>query len=685
LPDIMPNLPDFIPKPDELIFALKTFAGAMAALYLSLWLGLDAPYWALATSYIVSLPFAGGMRSKSLYRIIGTLIGGAAAVAMVPNLVNAPVLLCLALALWIGMCLYISLLDRTPRAYLPMLAGYTAGIIGFPSVFTPDHVFHTAVTRMEEISIGIACSTVVGTLIFPRALGPVLSRRIGGWAKPAREWAIAALSGDETNPAAAEGRRRLPVETTEITGLITQLAYDTSPMQSAVRYVTRLRLYLISLVPVLASIGTRVTQLENLGAITPQLRRVLDNTKRWMEAGNSEDADALVADIITLEEEDEHDWAGLLRASLALRLQELVSLVRHSRAIRRHIRDGDPLPSNDILDREFVASIVQNRDHTLALLSALAAALAVLLVCAMWIWTDWPNGAGAAVMVAIACSFFATQDNPAPAIASMVKASFFSLAGVGIYDYAVLTRIYTFEGLCLALLPAGLLVGVLISRPKTFMMGMNITATGATQLALENGFTGSFTAWANNSLAVIFGLTSALVMTLLIRSFGAAWTADRLMRASWRGIARAAEGRGTEDGSVLIGLTVDRLGLMLPRLAGQRGIDADASVRAELNNLRVGLDMLGLHHELWRVSPTARMACETIFKGVAAHYRGNPRRPAPPALCEAIDNAINLLVDDPHIHKTALMHLSGLRSVLFPEAAPPAIPAWTTEGKLHDR
>jgi uncharacterized membrane protein YccC len=600
-------------------------------------------------------------------------------VALVPNLVDAPVLLCLGMAIWIGLCLYISLLDRTPRAYMFMLAGYTAGIIGFPSVTTPGHIFETALTRMEEISIGIACSTVVGTLIFPRPLGPVLARRIDGWAQPAREWAIAALTGEDDSSAAREGRRRLPFEATDIASMIKQLAYDTSDLQSAVRYVTRLRLYLISLIPVLSSIGDRVAQLQRLGAVTPQLQRVLHNVAQWVRSGETEHTDALLADIILLEEENDHSWPSLLRASLALRLQEMSSLVQCSRAIRGHLLNGDPPPPNEMLDREFIATIVQNRDHTLALLSGLAAALAVLLVCAMWIWTDWPSGAGAAVMVAIACSFFASQDNPAPAIASMLRTSLFAMTGVGVYCYAVLPRIYTFEGLCMALLPAGMLVGVLISRPATFMLGMNITATGATQMALENGFTSNFTSWANNSIAVIVGLSSALVTTLLIRSFGAAWTAQRLMRASWREIANAAKADGGEDSGVLIGITVDRLGLILPRLAGQ---DADPSVRAELGNLRVGLDIVGLHREQWRLPPVARAACNKVFAGVGAHYHGNPRRPAPTSLCEAIDDAINTLVDDPHSHKSALMQLSGLRCVLFPAASPPDIRAWTFERKI---
>ena len=52
-------------------------------------------------------------------------------VYMVPRLSNSPVVMTAAMALWVGACLYMSVLDRTPRSYLFMLAGYTAAMIGF--------------------------------------------------------------------------------------------------------------------------------------------------------------------------------------------------------------------------------------------------------------------------------------------------------------------------------------------------------------------------------------------------------------------------------------------------------------------------------------------------------------------------------------------------------------------------
>jgi len=57
---------------------------------------------------------------------------------MVPNLVRRPELLTLAMATWVGFCLYLSVLDRTPRSYVLMLAGFTAPFVGFPSVGDPS-------------------------------------------------------------------------------------------------------------------------------------------------------------------------------------------------------------------------------------------------------------------------------------------------------------------------------------------------------------------------------------------------------------------------------------------------------------------------------------------------------------------------------------------------------------------
>ncbi len=135
----------------------------------------------MATAYIVAQPLTGAMRSKSAYRFYGTLVGAVACLVLIPNLVDAPVLLIAALSLWIGGCIYFAVLDRTPRSYVFLLAGYSVALIGFPMVDAPDTVWDVVLSRVEEITLGIVCTTLIGSLVFPRPLGPALTARLDNW------------------------------------------------------------------------------------------------------------------------------------------------------------------------------------------------------------------------------------------------------------------------------------------------------------------------------------------------------------------------------------------------------------------------------------------------------------------------------------------------------------------------
>src|SRR5262249_23574224 len=127
-----------------IVFSLNSFAAAMLALYIAFSIGLPRPYWAMMTVFIISQPLAGAIRSKAVYRLIGTLLGATATVVLVPNFVNAPYVLSFVLALWVAGCLVVSLQDRSPRSYAMLLAGYTVAFVGFPAVNQPEAIFDIA-------------------------------------------------------------------------------------------------------------------------------------------------------------------------------------------------------------------------------------------------------------------------------------------------------------------------------------------------------------------------------------------------------------------------------------------------------------------------------------------------------------------------------------------------------------
>jgi uncharacterized membrane protein YccC len=113
-----------------------------------------------------------------------------------------------------------------------MLAGYTAALIGFPAVAAPGAVWDIALARVEEIGLGIICTTVIGTALFPRALGPMLSARILSWVGNASSWTNEVLGGtdDKTRGGA---RIRLAADAVKLRMLSSRLAYDTSQFQAS--------------------------------------------------------------------------------------------------------------------------------------------------------------------------------------------------------------------------------------------------------------------------------------------------------------------------------------------------------------------------------------------------------------------------------------------------------------------
>ena len=61
-------------------YALRNSLAMCLSLWLAFVLQLDAPYWAMTSAAVVSFPTVGGVISKSLGRVVGSLIGAMAAV-----------------------------------------------------------------------------------------------------------------------------------------------------------------------------------------------------------------------------------------------------------------------------------------------------------------------------------------------------------------------------------------------------------------------------------------------------------------------------------------------------------------------------------------------------------------------------------------------------------------------------
>lgn len=666
-----------LPGVNDWLFSVKTFAAAMLAVYIALAVGLDRPYWAMATVYIVAQPLTGSMRSKAMYRLLGTLIGAVATVVLVPNLVDQPELLCAAMALWVGLCVYIALFDRTPRSYVFQLAGYTAAFIGFPAVTTPEQIWDIAVARVEEIWLGIVCATVVGSIVFPSSLGPLLSARLIGWVGDASAWAEEALgSGDDAVGRSA--RNRLAASAVELRMLSSFLAYDTSKLQAATRWVGEVQRRMVLLLPLLSSAGDRVSALRAAGGVTPALEQLLAQMRAWFRVGPPpprSEADRLRAAIATLEEQTDPraGWNEVMRDSLLLRLRDLVDVRQDLRDLRLHIEaGGGPLATP--LSVPSAGPEKLHVDGGMALLSALAAVVTILVLCACWIATGWQAGGGAVELGAVACALFATLDDPTPVLLKFLITATLSVIAVGIGQFGVLPMAHDFETLTLALGAFFLPAGVLMTIPATQALGTALCFITATLLSLQSTYAADFVTYADGSISVLLGLAGAAAMTSLMRSVGAEWSARRLLRSGWRDLAAIPHGRAPQKWPMLAGLLLDRLGLLVPRLAAV-GTDNDLAAADALGDLRIGNNMVGLQRDHELLPSPARAAVDAVLFGTATHFAVQAAlghvRPPPLALLHEIDRALDVAVAVPGtLGRDLLLQLVGIRRGLFADAAP---------------
>lgn len=654
------------------LFSFKTFVAAALALYLCFWLQLPRPYWAVATVYIVSQPLAGATRSKAFYRVCGTILGASMSIVLVPNLANSPEILSLAIALWIACCLYFALLDRTPRGYVFMLAGYTAALIGFPSVDTPGQIFDVAVARVEEITLGIVCASIFSGVLFPRAVGPLVAERLQSWLRDADLWGCDVLEGRKENDVLRRRRLRLAADAAQLDALSIHLAFDTSVQRYAARAMRMLRLRLLMLLPVLSSLGERMSALTSDRPLTPGLQALIDKICAALHNGadiGPEITDSLDAFIGT---HDRHLDArssarDIVTSSLLLRLKDLIDIRGDCRLLRRQIETGAAQLKGP-LSFQTPAGVVEarHRDRAGAAFSALTAMVCIGGICLFWIATSWPDGGTAAMIAAVICSLFAAQDDPIPLMRSFTRWSALSVLITMVYLFGILPRIQNFELLVFALSPAFIFFGLLATKQQTAFQSLALSLWTATLLALQDNYSADFAAVANSGIALLIGVWLPSLVFQLARATGAEWSLSRLLNASRAALAAAATHHGKRDRAQFAALMLDRLGLLAPFLASPSTRLPAVDVLAEL---RVGLNIIELRAARHGLPPRAATLVDAVLDALAQHFRAG-RDVTTPALLRQIDEALRAVASAPPSkhRRTALLGMVGIRYTLFTDA-----------------
>ncbi|MDB6143440.1 MAG: hypothetical protein JWP80_2484 [Pseudomonas sp.] len=664
-----------VPPARDWFFGVRTFAASMIALYIALIMEMPRPYWAMATVYIVSSPFVGPTSSKALYRALGTVGGAAAAVFFVPLFVQTPYLLAVVVALWTGTLLFLSLHLRTANSYALMLAGYTLPLIAFPVVDNPLAVFDIAVARTEEILLGIVVAAVVGGMFWPRRLAPVVMSAADKWFADATLYSERFLTRSQKADDIGPLRASMVGSYNSLELMIGQLAHEGARPQT-VRNSKELRGRMIHLLPVIDALDDALWALERrtpeqLACILP----VLNEARTWLES--TRDGASVEAWQILRTKLDEvqpspaqlDERHQLLLSNALFRLGEWIDLWQDCRSLQHALRTDDQSPWRAVYRHWRLGRLTPFLDRGLMLWSVGSSVSAIIVASVLWILLGWTDGSGAVILAAVACSFFAAMDDPAPQIYRFFFWTSFSVVLASLYLFLVLPNLNDFPMLVLAFSVPFIVIGTLTVQPRFYLGTLLTLVNTSTFISIQTAYDTDFLAFVNGNLAGPIGLLFAFVWTLVVRPFGVEFASKRLTRFSWRDIVTLSEPATLAEHRAMGVQMLDRLMQHLPRLT----VTAQ-DTNIALRELRVALNILDLLAYMRRVHPVPEALLRQVIDEVGAYFQtcldARERLPAPKGLLMTMDRARRSLTfewmgDDPtRLH---LLHaLAGLRLALLP-------------------
>ncbi|HHP1332889.1 TPA: FUSC family protein [Klebsiella quasipneumoniae] len=608
----MPQTPSAALRSDgqAVIYAAKSFAAAMLAYYLALSIGLQRPSWAIITVYIVSQTSAGASLSRSVYRLVGTVVGAAATVIIVPTFVNQPILCSVVLALWIAGSLCLSLLERTPRGYAFLLAGYTASLIGFPAVSAPGTIFDLAVTRVEEIAIGILCAGLIHRFVLPVRIAGRFNSTLAQTLATARQRIADTLAG---KPVAAE-TLRLALSLQFLQGINHHLPWDDGlsvPHRQARRAIhDRLaRLLIVN--------GELYDRLQRSGPPPDDLQALLAEAEAWLTgpqaARSAPSADGLLSRcerLIVRYAADAQTMDEALRLSLARHLAEAIRLLQESERLAKAVyrRRSPALPP----DAGAAKGYVFHRDPLSALRTSFGAFVIILSGCLIWIGSAWPDGGTAVSILGVCCSLFGSFDAPAAHLVKYLIGCVWGVLFSLLYSFVMLPQVNEFALLAAVLAPVYLLAGSLQARPATTFMAMGITLTLPILCELGASYRGDFATAINTALALFIAVGYAAFGMRLLQTVQAETAIRRLLTLCQRDIRRAARGRLAHNAHRWTNLMIDRTALLLPRLP-QSGPAAGQLLDKMLRDIRTGLAVIHLRRRYQQADSASADAVQALL------------------------------------------------------------------------
>ncbi|WP_180008048.1 MULTISPECIES: FUSC family protein [unclassified Acinetobacter] len=538
----------FRPNKMDWIFATKTFIAGMLALYVAFVLNLAYPIWAIGTVFVIANPYSGMTSSKSLYRVLGTFLGAAVSVVALPHLIHMPVLFTVFLAVWVGFCLYLSLLDRTPRSYVSMLAGYTTVIICFNVVYFIDtaSIFDMALGRFLEITVGVVCSAIVTTTLFPMHISPAVETRVSKTFADTKEIFDQILLEPAELENYSKNLGNIARDIADIHVMAVHLSYEKSTLKGMTRPLQEILHQLSLLVSNLVAMSERMKQLDGLDT---HYRTALKQAHEHIAAFLLDQHQIEESKLNQLPEQFEQDFQQIqaqalpsqqvILGSLKMDIRHFIQNIRAIRLLWQRVQQGDStLPATlTALGNSHYPTL--HRDAGVAIRGGVSACLIILISTGFWIVSGWKAGFMMAEMAAISACILTAMDNPVPALKMFIRANMYAAFMVFIYAYGIFPHVTAFWQLIVVLAPFVMFCLMLFLHPPLIGISLPLLMGTIMGLNFQNRFSLDQVFFFDASIGTVLGPIISVFIIHLVRAMSPDMTAQRILSQHYKALRQA--------------------------------------------------------------------------------------------------------------------------------------------------
>jgi uncharacterized membrane protein YccC len=634
----------------QLLHAAKMFISAMLAFALAESIGLQNPYWAMVTCCVLSNPVSGAVRARATYRFCGTLFAGVLTLAISALLSNTPVLLIAAAGLSSSMMLGISYLDRTPRAYFFQLGAITMMLVAIAYINHPDTMFTMVVTRVTEICLGILAVTLVDSVLFPSSLAPVLRKRLKGWLSDLARWQEDSLDGKAGDAQAEADRIRLLSDIASFNQMMTTLGYDSSVDKSTRQAAISIQQRVLQIVPLLSSIGSSIAALP--GSLQPALQPWLDEIRQQASKNTLNYARL---NLLLPRDESLSPWEKLIVDELSEQIERWLTLWSEVQQLNAFL-EGEPLPA--ALQAQMMRSRVFSPppDTGIALRMFAGILTTYILLCGLWYFTGWEQGANMVLMGIVAIAFFGAGDNPGATIATFGRFAAIAMALGALLSYVLLPLAGDYGSF--------LIVMGLFLLPLGVWAASNPLATLAIALSLSNvNFQGHYAPnnmglYLESTTATLIGVYVAFLCAALFQRWGTDQVVMRLIRQDAQEMLRINRHLCEADLQRYQARGLDRISALGSRLASVGQVDRSPQLLARL---KTGINLIRLQ----QVGEASKGAVK-LPELLAAFRQLSLAAETPPVLLSQIDAGLQQAWKQND--RRILRPLTRLRLLHFPTA-----------------